>query len=254
MDEYDRMVEFDKIGDGPVVVYDRDHIGRGVQIEELSKKQVKLSLPLPATTYDINVLYYLARRAAELWGNNVIIDPDWENRISLDDIDTPKKADYGSSIKILASWPSSDPGPTCLPCALFPICIESKTLEAFGSETNYDAFAQYLHERQKIDAYYTRGLLTSLPDMEGISSLYVLIDQGICILPFKPKDFYRDGDDVKECDDYLIAYWHGENLLKMEYDVFLEKVSTEKKKPFDASHWQLSAMSKEELVAIFNSR
>ena len=56
LDEYDRMVEFDKIGDGPVVVYDRDHIGRGVQIEELSKKQVKLSLPLPATTYDINVL------------------------------------------------------------------------------------------------------------------------------------------------------------------------------------------------------
>ena len=48
LDEYDRMVEFDKIGDGPVVVYDRDHIGRGVQIEELSKKQVKLSLPLPA--------------------------------------------------------------------------------------------------------------------------------------------------------------------------------------------------------------
>ena len=108
LDEYDRMVEFDKIGDGPVVVYDCDHIGRGVQIEELSKKQVKLSLPLPATTYDINVLYYLARRAAELWGNNVIIDPDWETRISLDDIDTPKKADYGSSIKILASWPSSD--------------------------------------------------------------------------------------------------------------------------------------------------
>ena len=254
LDEYDRMVEFDKIGDGPVVVYDRDHIGRGVQIEELSKKQVKLSLPLPATAYDIDVLFHLAQRAAELWGNNLIIDPDYESRINLDDIGSQKKADYESSIGILASWPSSDPGPTCLPCALFPISVENKTLEAFGSETNYDVFAQYLHERQKIDAYYTRGLLTSLPDVEGVSSLYVIIDQGICILPFKPKDSYRDGDDVKECDNYLIAYWHGENLLKMEYDAFLEKVSTEKKKPFDASHWQLPAMSEDELVAIFNSR
>ena len=123
LDEYDRMVEFDKIGDGPVIVYDRNHIGRGVQIEELSKKQIKLSLPLPATAFDIDVLYYLARRAAERWGNNVIIDPDWKIRISLDDIDTQKKADYGSSIGILASWPSSSPGPTSLPCALFPISL-----------------------------------------------------------------------------------------------------------------------------------
>ena len=254
LDEYDRMVEFDKIGDGPLIVYDRNHIGRGVQIEELSKKQIKLSLPLPATAYDIDVLYYLARKAAERWGNNVIIDPDWENRFGLNDIDTHKKADYGSSIKILASWPLSDPGTTCLPCALFPISIENKSLGAFGSETNYDGFARYLHERQEIDAYYTRGLLTSLPDVEGVSSLYILVDQGICILPFKPKNSYRDGDDVKECDKYFIAYWHGENLMKMEYNVFLESVSPEKKKPFDASHLQLSAMSEEELVAIFHSR
>lgn len=173
LDEYDRMTEFGKIGDGPVVVYDRDHIGRGVQIEESSKKQLKLSLPLPATAFDIDVLYYLAQRAAKLWGNNSIIDPDWGNRISLDDIDTQKKADYKSSISIL---------------------------------------------------------------------------------PFKPKDSYQDGDDVKECDNYLIAYLHGENLLKMNYDAFLENVSQEKKKPFDDSHWLLSAMSEEKLVAIFNSQ
>lgn len=159
LDEYDRMTEFGKIGDGPVVVYDRDHIGRGVQIEELSKKQLKLSLPLPATAFDIDVLYYLAQRAAKLWGNNSIIDPDWGNRISLDDIDTQKKADYKSSISILASWPSTDSGPISLPCALLPISIDGKTLESFGSETNYDSFAQYLHERQEIGAHYTTRVL-----------------------------------------------------------------------------------------------
>ena len=91
---------------------------------------------------------------------------------------------------------------------------------------DFDGFAQYLHEKQEIDAYYTRGLLTSLPYMEGISSLYVLIDQGICILPFNPEDSYRDGDNVKECDNYHIAYWYGEDLLRMDYDAFLEIVSS----------------------------
>ena len=255
LDEYNRMVEFGAIGNGPIVVYDCKHIGRGVEILELSKKQLKLSLPLPATAYDIDVLYYLARRAAELWECRVINDPEGDiRRISLDDVDAHKKADYDSNIRILANWFSLDPGVTMLPCAMFPISIEGKTLESFGSELSYDGFAKYLHERQENDAYYTRGLLTSLPDMDSVSSLYVLIDQSICILPFEPKDFYRDEDNsVKECENCFVAYWQGENLLKMDYHAFLENVPSKRKKPFDASNWQLSPMSEEELVAIFNA-
>ena len=61
MDENCRMAEWDSVGNGLVTIYDRDHIGRGVEIVDINnKKESELSLPMPATSYDVDVLYTLA--------------------------------------------------------------------------------------------------------------------------------------------------------------------------------------------------
>lgn len=56
-DEYGRMAQLDAIGNGPVIVYDDHHIGRGVQIVEANNKFVELALPIPSTSYDVEVFH-----------------------------------------------------------------------------------------------------------------------------------------------------------------------------------------------------
>lgn len=249
MDGQDRMEKLRTIGDGPVVVFDQDHIGRGVQVTEISRKSLKLSLPLPATSYDIDALYLLAGRAAALWSRSRVEDPDNDRVISPSEMEEHRKADYRSNIEILSKLHSTPSEPVTLPCAFFPISIEGETLSSFASEKTYGGFARYLHERQETGAFFSCGIIASFPDRAGTTSIYVVIDQGVTILPYKPRDMYREGEESKECDNYLIAYKYRGSLLTMDYDAFTKKVPPERKSPFDATHWQLSAMDEEELAS-----
>ena len=95
-DEYGRMAQLDVIGNGPVIVYDDHHIGRGVQIVEANNKFVELALPIPSTSYDVEVFYNLANNIARQWSSKSIVDVDYEQDVLLTDIDSLKIEDCGN--------------------------------------------------------------------------------------------------------------------------------------------------------------
>ena len=250
-DEYGRMAELDTVGNGNVIVYDDNHIGRGVQIVEANNKLVELALPFPSTSYDVEVFYNLARNIARQWSSKSIVDVDYGQDVLLPDIDSLKERDIEKNIELLSNENSFKFDVFQLPSAFHPIGMDSQTLQSFGTKETYALFADYLHSRQKIGAYYCRPLIASLPGLDGVSGIYVLIEDGDIIIPVKPSAKYNSAEGEKECDRYLIAFNSGSGILKTEYDSFITKVPADSIEQFDASHWHLKPMSREFLESLF---
>ena len=250
-DEYGRMAQLDAIGNGPVIVYDDHHIGRGVQIVEANNKFVELALPIPSTSYDVEVFYNLANNIARQWSSKSIVDVDYEQDVLLPDIDSLKERDIEKNIEFSSNAGSFKFYVFQLPSAFHPISIESHILQSFGTREAYALFADYLHSRQEIGAYYCRALTASLPGFDGVSGIYVLIEDGDTIIPIKPDAKYNSAEGVKECDHYLIAYNSESGILKTEYASFITKVPANSIEQFDASHWHLKPMSRELLESLF---
>lgn len=250
-DEYGRMAELDAIGQGPVIVYDDNHIGRGVQIVEANKKFVKLALPFPSTRYDVEVFYNLAYNIARQWSSKSIVDVDYEQDVLLQDIDSLKERDIETNIELLSNADSFKFDVVLIHSAFHPISIDSQTLQSFGTKESYALFADYLHSRQEIGAYYCRAVIASLPGLDGVSGLYVLIDGGDTIIPIKPDAKYSTDEGIKECDHYFIAFNSESGILKAEYASFITKVPANSIEQFDASHWHLKPMSRELLESLF---
>ena len=250
-DEYGRMAELDAIGNGPVIVYDDNHIGRGVQIVESSNKFVELALPFPSTSYDVEVFYNLAKNIARQWSSKSVVDVDFEQDVPLPDIDSLIDRDDEKNIEFLSKADSFKLDVFQLPSAFHPISIDSETLKSFGTKETYSLFADYLHSRQEVGAYYCRALTASLPGLDGVSGIYVLIEDGDTIIPIKPDAKYSTDEGAKVCDHYLIAFNSESGLLKTEYASFITKVPANYIEQFDATHWHLKPMTRELLESLF---
>ena len=250
-DEYGRMAQLDAIGNGPVIVYDDHHIGRGVQIVKANNKFVELALPIPSTSYDVEVFYNLANNIARQWSSKSVVDVDYEQDVLLPDIDSLKERDIEKNIEFLNNADSFKLDVFQLSSAFHPISIESHILQSFGTREAYALFADYLHSRQEIGAYYCRALTASLPGLDGVSGIYVLIEDVDTIIPIKPDAKYNSAEGIKECDHYLIAYNSESGILKTEYASFITKVPADSIEQFDASHWHLKPMSRELLESLF---
>lgn len=252
IDEYDRMTDFGVVGECTTVV-DRDHIGRGVQIlNPENKKEIQLSLPLPATSYDFRVLYTLAKRVAQLWGANNIIDLDYDKKVSIDDLDNQIKMDCEDCIRLLA-----DEGrytdTVVLPCALFPISFKPEALQAFGDADHYDAFADYLHEKQSIGAWFAVPHLEQLPELDDIAAWFLLLSEVPCIVPSVPSLRYQDAEgQIHKVEQYAFRYRSKtKGTLRVDYAFLLKHIPQDNIQPFDEDHLVISPLSDDILTDLF---
>lgn len=251
LDDHGRLEEGKINNSGPLIIYDTESIGRGIQIlNHDSSKEIHLALVLPATEGDVRMLYEVAKRIAELWKSKQIsVDGDKEDISNLDhciefDIKTHR------SVLRNARQIFNEREYLNLPCATLPICISIEQLENFAD--NYKGFGHYLHEKQKIAAYMSAALFAQLDDV--ICSIYVFFDNGEIILPKEPEmKFTQDGEiyTCKESYIFVRDLFEGEKISKMRFNDFVNRVPSDKKMEFDYKHVLFNPLTSEELQAIF---
>ena len=58
-----------ELAEGRVVIYNPEHIGRGIEVQwsDFLNRDVRLSLPLPCTIHDMDVLYRVTSRIMAYW-------------------------------------------------------------------------------------------------------------------------------------------------------------------------------------------
>lgn len=251
LDDHGRLDEGKVDNNGPLIIYDKENIGRGIQILDYdSRKEIHLALVLPATEGDVRMLYDVAKRIAELWKSKYIsVDGDKEDVSNLDhciefDIKTHK------SVLRDARRIFNESEYVNLTCATLPISIPIEQLENFAD--NYKEFGHYLHEKQKIAAYKSAPLFAQLDDV--ICSIYVFFDNGTIILPRVPEMKFEQDGEIYICEESYIFVqdlFEGEKMSKMRFDDFVGRIPLEKKAEFDHRHILINPLTLEELQAIF---
>ena len=251
LDDHGRLDKGKIDNNGPLIIYDTENIGRGIQIlDHDSSKEIHLALVLPATEGDVRMLYDVAKRIAELWkSKHISVDGDKEDVSNLDhcidfDIKTHK------SVLRNARQIFNGSEYLNLACATLPVCISIEQLENFADD--YNEFGHYLHEKQMISAYKSAPLFAQLDDV--ICSIYVFFDNGAIILPRVPEmKFTQDGEiyTCKESYIFVRDLFEGEKISKMRFNDFIGRVPSEKKTEFDYRHILINPLTSEELQAIF---
>ena len=251
LDDHGRLDKGKIDNNGPLIIYDTENIGRGIQIlDHDSSKEIHLALVLPATEGDVRMLYDVAKRIAELWkSKHISVDGDKEDVSNLDhcidfDIKTHK------SVLRNARQIFNGSEYLNLACATLPVCISIEQLENFADD--YNEFGHYLHEKQMISAYKSAPLFAQLDDV--ICSIYVFFDNGAIILPRVPEmKFTQDGEIYTCVESYIFVHdlFEGEKISKMRFDDFVGRVPSEKKTEFDYRHILINPLTSEELQAIF---
>lgn len=251
LDDHGRLDKGKIDNNGPLIIYDTEKIGRGIQIlDHDSSKEIHLALVLPATEGDVRMLYDVAKRIAELWkSKHISVDGDKEDVSNLDhcidfDIKTHK------SVLRNARQIFNGSEYLNLACATLPVCISIEQLENFADD--YNEFGHYLHEKQMISAYKSAPLFAQLDDV--ICSIYVFFDNGAIILPRVPEmKFTQDGEIYTCMESYIFVndLFEGEKISKMRFDDFVGRVPSEKKTEFDYRHILINPLTSEELQAIF---
>lgn len=251
LDDHGRLDEGKIDNSGPLIIYDTENIGRGIQIlDHDSSKEIHLALVLPATEGDVRMLYDVAKRIAELWkSKHISVDGDKEDVSNLDhcidfDIKTHK------SVLRNARQIFNGSEYLNLACATLPVCISIEQLENFADD--YNEFGHYLHEKQMISAYKSAPLFAQLDDV--ICSIYVFFDNGEIILPKEPEMKFTQDGEIYTCEEsYIFIHdlFEGEKISKMRFDDFVGRVPSEKKTEFDYRHILIDPLTSEELQAIF---
>lgn len=251
LDDHGRLDEGKIDNSGPLIIYDTEKIGRGIQIlDHDSSKEIHLALVLPATEGDVRMLYDVAKRIAELWkSKHISVDGDKEDVSNLDhcidfDIKTHK------SVLRNARQIFNGSEYLNLACATLPVCISIEQLENFADD--YNEFGHYLHEKQMISAYKSAPLFAQLDDV--ICSIYVFFDNGEIILPKEPEMKFTQDGEIYICEEsYIFIHdlFEGEKISKMRFDDFVSRVPSEKKTEFDYRHILINPLTSEELQAIF---
>lgn len=251
LDDHGRLDKGKIDNNGPLIIYDTEKIGRGIQIlDHDSSKEIHLALVLPATEGDVRMLYDVAKRIAELWkSKHISVDGDKEDVSNLDhcidfDIKTHK------SVLRNARQIFNGSEYLNLACATLPVCISIEQLENFADD--YNEFGHYLHEKQMISAYKSAPLFAQLDDV--ICSIYVFFDNGAIILPRVPEMKFTQDGEIYTCEEsYIFIHdlFEGEKISKMRFDDFVSRVPSEKKTEFDYRHILINPLTSEELQAIF---
>lgn len=248
-DEHFRL-DIGKTLGGPLMVFDKNNIGRGVHIVDLTnKKELRLSLSVPATENDVKMLYKLASRIASLWNTKHIFVE--EEKIDIQDVDIYIQRDIDFSKKLLKDVNETlELDKTLFPCAMIPITFSIAQLQDFASD--FDSFSTYLHKKQEIGAYFSTPLFNHVNDIFRV--IYVVFDDGHIILPNTPQmTLHFEGNNVN-CDQSLVVcsnLFPDEKLSKISFTNFMDRVPAEKKSTFDIAHTLIEPMSIEELQSIF---
>lgn len=260
MDEYWRLDEGSLDGEN-IVIYNPEHIGRGMEITWRPgiKDSITIHLPLPTTAYDVDMCFDIVRRICKIWKAKSFLH-DGEV-ITVNEIDEYAYRHKENIISILKSMEDvdSDNSSRIILCTKFPLKLTSHDLYQFGENGDLEGFANLLHSKQVQDLYYAVSRVYRMQDGSyfGAYAIGANIDS---IIPIKPEVPLMMKDpltgEALKCDKFVVMIGSSDNPDiggNISYEDFASGIGIDKLEKFDENHVILRNFS-EEMVKDFTSK
>lgn len=248
MDEYFR-ISMDVNG-GPLVFFNPDCVGRGVQIYDYtSKSECRLVMNSPSAPQDVELLYRLIGVIAEQWkAGYVTMDGE---KVLLSELESRKAKDHESNIKILSNARQLWKGNITVYGAYWPLVFTLDEMDAFSGKDGYDKFGKTLHDMLSLEAFYTEPNIYIEDDK--VCCAYIPLVDTISIFPTTPDPEYKDHSGKVAPFDKLLVILKDDNGLYLEVDFkeFMSKIPQKYVKRYDEEHVQVLPVPTDELYELF---
>lgn len=243
---------------GRVIIYNPEHIGRGIEVQwdDNIKNEIHLRLPLPCTIHDMDVLYRVTARVMNYWGMEKFIQDG--NVFNLDVVDALKKTFIDFCIRNLKETRDNMPHSSeyIMLAVRNPLYLSVDQLVEFGEDQDMEGFSLLLHQLQERDLYYASPAIYRKPDGSYFGAFAIIADTD-SILPYKPHVplLARDpatGGELK-CEVYVAALnslKKKKRLASMSYQDFLKEIDVSAMEKYDEEHFILSGLSEQEVERI----
>lgn len=240
---------------GEIVVYDEAHLSRGISVvwNEREKNTVTLRVLNPTSRAEINDAFDLVARIAGRWKCYLEVDgmPQTLSEFMArreEFLTFNERIIKDFSAKVLAG-----DGPMTLFCTMCPVLVFGEA-EAQRFQDSPEAFYDWMHERQSIDAYYA---VPSFYRVDGeILGRYVHTEGVYSIFPRQPSVPFGITDPetgrALECSNYEVCFYSltKETMLgSVPYDDFIALILSRAKR-FDADHLLFDGLSLTEMEQV----
>ncbi len=222
--------------DKQTIVFDRNAIGRGIEISS-ENKNVTFKLALPATKEDISLLYELVQSVCKDFKLSYFFKKN--NKVDFSGISECIKEDEEASEKTLDEmekkiYLTRDEN-IVLFSALHPITFGEKEIDEV--EGSLEKFGALLHKLQNQRLYYAAPTVYQKKNGQMIIAFH-LDEEMLTVLPVEPIIY---GPNKVEIRDWYI-FFAGGNVLRL--DTFYEHVPH--KQYYDSNHYSV-CLNEEEI-------
>ncbi len=260
--EYGYRLHTDELGDGELVVFNPDHIGRGITVcwSPAEKEQISVHLLPPSTYAELKDLYAMVARISTHWNSTVEIDGE---------IMTPARfqwtqnqlTTYNEQIlnQLFDDLFEFGHGHfASLFCAMWPLAFGFEDAEAASNDPRgkFAYFADWIHEKQSINAHYE--IAKFFEDHDEMFGYYALRETVPTIFPLKAEMPLgisltdKTGAPI-DCHAYEIWLSSPDGVLgTFPYERFMNALDPQKVSPYDATHVFVEAHDLGEMKALLN--
>ncbi len=246
----------DQIGADSFIAFDPEAIARGFSVvwTKNEKQTVSFRLPLPSTASEIRAFFDAVARVATYWRADVELDGTVMNIAAFSE-----KYDetLGFNERILRDMASEltqgEQRDWTLHAAMWPLVMGRDEAERFLQDP--DAYGQWLHEKQAIDAYYAAPMFARTSN--GVEGYYMLPCDALSVFPLVPHVPFGVVDPQTgkplSCRTFYVVLSDvdaEEDMVKIPYSQFFERLDDRKTHEFDVGHFVLDPLSKQEMAEL----
>ncbi len=247
------------------ILYDNEHIGRGVSVY-FENDTAELHLPMPTCDEDISLFFDIIERICENETDFTILD-DNDEEVILSELASLKEKYKGFNTDVIMSMIANaddekkskffhnDNSSLSLFSAKFELNLNKETaLEIRNSDDPAKAFGIWLHKCQNTTAKFIPPRLFG--EIGDITGAYIIPENTECIVPLKgqiPFGLNDENGNPLKADNWAAAYFsEKENKILhiMDYSEFIERVK-DKSRKLDALKIIVNKIDSTEAADIF---
>ena len=252
LDDYWRNTE--ELTEGYNVLYDPNHIGRGIEFlwSENLKDEIELKANFLSTKYDMEMFYEVIRNILHIWKAKSF-EHDGSN-CKESDIDELLRIQKQFNLEQMSGIDQMNI--STIFGAMHPIDIDTERVKGYGDKGDEEGFAEYLHNLQCRDAYYVVPIIYKVNETEFFGS-YAITAETDTIFPKRPSNpiMFKDpntGEQLR-CSFFVVTLFSLEKKCavgRMGFDEFVEKAGIADCPEHDASHVFLKGLSEERIAEL----
>ncbi|MBR2808891.1 MAG: DUF4299 family protein [Erysipelotrichaceae bacterium] len=244
-------LEKGKVKNHSLILFDTRNLARGIKAswDEEGLIKIDLKLMMPTGEQEIHSFYSLVQMISEFWKAEIEVDGRSQ---SLDDFVFGMRSTIVENERIFYQMRDDilrKGGVYFLTCALWPLNFGPHEASQFDDP---QLFEEWMHEKQRIDAYYAipHFYRESSGDVHG--SL-ILSSDTRTILPAIPEIPQGKGMNFT-CSEFLMNIFSTPKrqiLYRMDYQRFIKLLPENLIKYYDATNFLLEGISEQDLIEYF---